>query len=1423
MSYGSSPIAAVRPLIRLASILCIWPALASAALADEPTAAALGSEYESTIRPLLAHYCHDCHGIADVVEGDINLAAMTNWDAAAKHPKTWQKVAEMLSNGLMPPTDAEQPTAAERAQLQKWVGEYLMREARAHAGDPGRVVLRRLNNAEYTYTLRDLTGVESLNPAREFPADGAAGEGFTNTGSALVMSPALVTKYFDAAKEVASHAELLPDGFRFSPHTTSRDWTDDALAQIRNFYSKFTDAGGGSHVNLQGIAFETNQGGHLPIEKYLAATLIERDALQSGHKTVEAAAREHGLNAKYLGILWTSLTGKEKSLVLDDFRARWRNAAPNNAPALAANIASWQQSLWSFASVGLIGRTGGPKRWMEPINPLTEKQEFKFKIPEATSAKDVTISLVATDAGDGNESDFVIWQSPRLGAPGRPDLLLRDVRDVVQRLTSHQAQLFANTAKYLQAADEISSSAKVLDIARIAAQHGVVEADLHAWLDYLGIGAGNTAELQGLFTNKLTGVAGFKFVSGWGTNDTPSLVANSSNEHVRIPGNMKPHGVAVHPSPVLRAAAGWRSPIAGNVRVSGSVTPAHPECGNGVTWSLSVRRGAVRQQLAAGKAHGPSEVKIGPIDGITVRAGDTISLSIGAFNGDHSCDLTAIDLKITSKQGDATKTWNLAADISGDVLASNPHADQFGNAKVWYFYKEPDVAAASAPAIPAESVLAKWLAAKNATERRPLALAVQQLLTGGPPAAKDSPDATLYRQITSLRGSLLAGGSGLSRKRESTIAHEAKDLQIGPDPAMFGHHPNGRAIDAASLCVQSPSVIEIRLPADVAAGCELVTTAVLDKETGAEGSVQLSVVAGKPILGAGLQRGEAKVAERVGQWSSGEPEATNSAPILITDGSKTKQRIQAAFAKFRELFPPALCYTKIVPVDEVISVTLFYREDDHLIRLMLDDTQRQQLDHLWSELHFVSRDALTSLDAYAQLLAFATQDADPKAFEPLRKPLNDRAAAYRRLLVDCEPKQLDSLIDFAARAYRRPLTADESHGLRTLYGRLRKEGIPHDEAFRLTLARVLVGPAFLYRIENPVPGAVQGPVSDAELASRLSYFLWSSEPDAELQKAAVAGRLHNPDVLIAQIRRMLRDAKTRRLASEFACHWLQIDDFEHLDEKSERHFPTFAGLRAAMAEESVLFFTNLFQHNGSVLNILDADYTFLNEPLAKHYGIPGVSGAEWRRVEGVKKFLRGGVLAQATTLAKQSGASRTSPILRGNWISEVLLGEKLPKPPKGVPPLPDDEAATKGMTVRQLVEKHVSDPKCSVCHERFDAYGFSLEAFDAIGRHRKKDLGDRPINTQVKTMDGSEFDGLDGLRTYILSKRRDAFLRQFCRKMLGYALGRAVQLSDEPLLAQMQTDLAANDYKVEAAVEAIVRSRQFREIRGAETAFDEWR
>ncbi|HLJ11351.1 MAG TPA: DUF1592 domain-containing protein [Planctomycetaceae bacterium] len=1390
----------------MAALLCLAH---RAPQADEPSFKALEKTYAGEIRPLIARYCHNCHS-AKQAEADIDLASFATLADVRSQPKTWQKVREMLESGQMPPKKARQPGEAERTRLKQWVRDYLTVEARAMAGDPGRVVLRRLSNAEYTYTIRDLTGVASLEPAREFPVDGAAGEGFTNTGNALVMSPALITKYLDAAKEIAAHAVLFPDGIRFSPHATRRDWTDDTLAQIREFYGRFTDATGGTQVNLQGIISETNQGGRLPLQKYLLATLAERDSLANGGAAVEKIAQARGLNARYLGTLWQTLTDAKPSSLLDGLRARWRAATPDDAASLAAFVSSWQNELWKFATVGHIGKVGGPKAWMEPVNPLVARRDLRVKIPAEPESGEIVFSLVASDAGDGSENDIVVWEKPRLVAPGRPDLLLRDVRRVAGDLAVRRERVFANAAKYLNAADEVSAldTSGKIDLADLAQKHGVEVDALRAWLGYLGIGEKGPVTIEGHFADKLSKVSGYDFVNGWGTNETPLLVANSSDQHVRIPGNMKPHGVAVHPSPTLRAVVGWRSPISGVVSVSARIAHAHPECGNGVTWSLELRRGGTRQRLANGIAHGNAEVKSGPIEKLAVQPGDLVSLLIGPRDGHHACDLTAVDLALAGA-GEGGPKWNLADDVSNDVHAGNPHADRLGHANVWHFYTERDNGGELGPVIPTGSLLAKWQTTGVAAEKQKLAAQVQSLLTFGPPADKNSPDAALYRQLASLGGPLF--GARAANRADEKSAPAAGDW--GPDPALFGKHPLKGPVDPANLYVRAPSVVEIRLPADLVAGCELVTTGLLDGRSGTEGSAQLQLVPGTLPSSPVFQPGT---------------------PIVANEGGAARKRLESAFDEFRRLFPIALCYTRIVPVDEAVTLTLFYREDDHLARLMLDERQKSQLDRLWDQLHYVSQDALTLVDAFAQLMEYATQDADPKVFEPLREPINARAAAFRQAVLDSEPAHLNSILDFATRAYRRPLAPAEISEVRELYARLRAQDISHDEAIRLTLARVLVAPAFLYRIEKPGPGSNAGPVSDWELASRLSYFLWSSQPDDDLLRVASTGRLRDQGVLLAQTRRMLRDPRVRRLATEFACQWLHIHDFDQLDEKSERHFPTFAGLRGDMYEESIQFFTDMFQNAGSVVDILDADHTFVNDNLAAHYGLPSGPAAApgapavqdsqssaWRRVEGVKPYGRGGILAQAATLAKQSGASRTSPILRGNWISEVLLGERLPRPPKEVPRLPEDETATEGLTVRQLVEKHTSDPKCSICHQRIDAFGFALEGFDAIGRRRDKDLGDRPIDTRAKAPDGAQLDGLEGLRKYLVTARREAFVRQFCRKLLGYALGRAVQLSDEPLLDEMENELKANSYKITAAIETIVRSRPFREIRGREAADDQ--
>ena len=1438
--------------------------------------------FDKQIRPLLSQYCLKCHS-TEKHKGDMDLERFSSLNEVMKHPKVWQSVVEQLSLGEMPPRDKPQPTPQEREQLLTWANRVLDEIARARAGDPGPVVLRRLSNAEYTYTIRDLTSVTSLDPAKEFPADSASGEGFMNVGNSLVMSPALLAKYLDAAKDIAAHAVLLPEGIRFSPSTSQRDWTEEWLAAIRAFYGRFTVNGGGSAVNLQGIKFDTKDGGVLPLERYLNATLEVRAAMARSRertpaliprerekrspadqraKSVESSkgaekrekpqtdlplpvgegqgegeqriatpdalisetAARHNLVPQYLLALWNALNDATPSLVLDQVRAQWRTAKPGDTGDLLKTIAQWQQALWRFTQVGHIGKRDGPKAWQVPVTPLVEAREVRMRIAPSTNGSDVTLYLVTSDAGDGHEHDFAVWQNPRLAAPGRLDLPLRDVRAAVNALTAYRGKVFSSASKCLAAAAEIIESGETNGRVKFAQKQGVEPVVLKAWLDCLGIGAGE-ARIDSHLTVKMESALNYDFIKGWTGSDALSVIANSSDQHVRIPGNMKPHGVAVHPSPRLRVIVGWRCRVAATLRVDGIVQHAHPECGNGVTWALELRRGNSTQRLAAGTAQGSKEVTFGPFENLAVQPGDLISLVIGPRDGNHSCDLTSVDLNLT----DSSRTWNLAKDVSPNILAGNPHPDSDGNAGVWHFYSEPDKAGAE-PVLPTGSLLAKWQSSASGTEKQRLAIELGQLLVNGARGvAKDAPDAVLYNQLTSVNGPLLSSIVRSSR-REEVLTQIEKDQSLVPsaatnfglDPALFSQHPTGASVDANSLCVRAPSVIEVRLPADLAEGWEFVATTALHKPTGSEGSVQMQVLTAKPAI-LGLTAGAAREQGGKSTWSDGERPVVSDAPILVTDGSATRQRVENAFSLFRQLFPAALCYTKIVPVDEVVTLTLFYREDDHLRRLMLNQAQATELDRLWAELHYVSHDALRLVDAFEQLWQYATQDADPSAFEPLRQPIKQRAAEFRKFLADTQPTHLDAVLKFAESAYRCPLTKEEKEQLRALYARLRAEEIPHEQAIRLTLAGVLVAPAFLYRAEKPGPGDRPGPVNDWELATRLSYFLWSSAPDAELRSVAASGKLHDPETLVAQTRRMLGDPRVRRLATEFACAWLHVYDFDQLSEKSERHFPTFNSLRSAMYEETIRFFTDLFQRDGSVLDILDADYTFLNEDLAKHYGIAGVKFAnsnEWRRVDGVKKFSRGGILAQATTLAKQSGASRTSPILRGNWLCEALLGEKLPRPPKDVPRLPEDEA-TETLTVRELTERHSTDPKCYGCHRRIDPYGYSLEAYDAIGRLRERDLGGRPIEVKTKVMDGSEIDGLDGLRHYLLTKRHDAFLKQVCRKLLGYSLGRGVMLSDGPLISEMIGQLKKHDYRINAAIETIVRSRQFREIRGKETACEE--
>lgn len=1259
------------------AMIAVLTTVAANGFADE--------RYERVIRPLLRDYCITCHS-TEKQEGELDLQRFTSIEQVKKQPEVWEHVLEQLSLGEMPPKDAKQPSVEQKRQLASWVRSTLDEIALASAGDPGPVVLRRLSNHEYTYTLQDLTGVPSLDPAREFPVDGAAGEGFTNVGAALVMSPALLSKYLEAAKDVSGRMVLLEDGVRFSASDSPLDWTDEALTYLRQFYARYTvtnDLG----IEVGGTGRVKSEAGAIPLGRYL-------DALQG-------RGSHDGLSPRYLTVLEQSLASTEPSPLLDPLRQKFRERQ-----LTAQDVEAWQKVVWRFNTVGHIGRPRGPKFWQEPNNPFVNQQDFRVPLQAGMPAK---LFLVAGTTGVDEQNSQVVWENPRLVVKGRSDMPIADVPELLKHLQAERARLLADTEACLAALATGNENEK----------ENVSPKSLAAWQEYLGFGV---SKLEPLLTTRLERTPDYAFIQGWRGERDLSVLANASNAEVRIPGKMKAHSVATHPAPDRQAVIAWKSPVdTQTLSISGRVDEAHPECGNGITWALEVRRGNATERLAEGVLDRTQGTAIGPIENVRLSVDHAIALVIGPRDNDHTCDMTAIELTLS----DGKQTWDLAKDVSPNILAGNPHGQ-------WHFLSQP-VSGNDATDLPAP--IMEWRKSPSPE----LAAKVRKYLEENFP----------------LTHPLLA--SAWDSFRTAT--------------------PN------SSLTEPAPSILEVEIPAELTFGAEFhcrgsLREPIPDQPTpdrGAirdyrahSGSVQLQVLKERP--------------------SNVPTTLQPDLPIVVSDRDSARRPLIAAFDEFRAIFPAALCYSRIVPIDEVVTLNLYFREDEPLRRLMLSDAESEELERLWRDLLFISEAPLKQVDAFEQIYQFATQDRPDLVveFEPMRDPILKAADQFRVRQTQADAAQRQAVIQLAERAWRRPLTAAEIAGLRQFEP-------------RLMLVRILTSPAFLYRSETPATRT--GPVNDWELASRLSYFLWSSQPDDELRSVAASGKLRNPEVLVAQTHRMLKDDRVRRLATEFGCQYLHVRDVGSLDEKSERHFPTFNSVRGDMQEEVTRFFIDLFQNDRSLLTLLDADYTFLNKPLADHYGIPFERDG-WQRVEGIKKYGRGGALGFSATLAKHSGASRTSAILRGMWVSEVLLGDKIPNPPKGVPTLPEE--APDGLSERQLIELHSSNAGCAGCHKRIDPYGFALEGFDAIGRNRAAE-------TKSVTFDGTAVDGLMGLRDYLANQRREDFLRQFGRKLLGYALGRSIQLSDQPLIDAL---IKTEGMHVGQMIEQIILSPQFREIRG---------
>jgi hypothetical protein len=402
---------------------------------------------------------------------------------------------------------------------------------------------------------------------------------------------------------------------------------------------------------------------------------------------------------------------------------------------------------------------------------------------------------------------------------------------------------------------------------------------------------------------------------------------------------------------------------------------------------------------------------------------------------------------------------------------------------------------------------------------------------------------------------------------------------------------------------------------------------------------------------------------------------------------------------------------------------------------------------------------------------------------------------------------------FATRAYRRPVRNDELNRLVQLVALAQKNGDGFEAGLKLALQAVLVSPHFLFRVElDRRPGdKYVRLVGEFELASRLSYFLWSSMPDDELYRLAREKKLREPGVLEAQVKRMLTSPKSRALVDNFAGQWLQLRNLKGFT-PDPAQFPGFdEPLRSAMLRETELFFEHVVREDRSVLDFLDANYTFVNERLARHYGIPGVKGDQFRRVD-LAGTPRGGILTHASILTVTSNPTRTSPVKRGKWILDNVLGTPPPPPPPGVEELKEDREVVLSGTLRQRMEQHRADPSCASCHQRMDPLGFGFENFDAVGAWREKE-GKHAIDPSGVLPGGQSFKGPAELRA-VLRKKEDAFARCLADKMLTYALGRGTERSDRCFIDEIGRNLARHGYKFSDLVLEVVKSDPFQKRTG---------
>lgn len=1076
--------------------------------------------FQQEVVPFLKTYCVKCHN-KETNEAELDLTRYTSAAALGEHFRQWETVVVFLKKGEMPPPKAKQPTGDERAKALATIEKVLSAEAKKLAGDPGVVLPRRLNSAEYNYTIRDLTGVD-IRPAESFPVDPASGEGFNNTGEALVMSTSLFKKYYAAAQYVAEHVALTPSGMRFAPYpvVTFADQMKYHEQAILRFYEEHD----------------------VSYEAYLSAawSYRYRPAARQG-VSIEDWAIENKLSPRYLKTLWTTLssTPADEKFYLGSIRRQWDALPP---PADAAN----------------------------PVAPPAMR--------------------------------------PAVGS------LAANIRRISTLLC---------------------------------------------------------------------------------TKETPAIVSNAGN---------------------------------------------------------------------------------GPVQHIDRR--NKTAVERDTFDASFIVERRRVSVEFRKLQDQpAVKIY---------VQASN----------------FPDGAEPG-------FVVLKDL---NFSSRSP----------------------NDYRPVD----------------KDNNLSLKTVLMQHAPEEwerLKPGTHPLGHAIDADSVALATSASLEITVPTRAFGNRQEIrffADGALDREHSKSGMIRLALsnqhFPAAPAAGDALPLGEA-------------------AGLLIDPNSPLASQLKESCEKLCKTFPNRFVY-----VDDTRGLSAgfhliegVFRDDVPLCQLVLSDAENRELNRLWVELEFGTGMTEKMLRGFvffersernflkhADFDSFKEEDPDlvknetlvrfeevylkrsgvkPDALNLAEHPIHLFFSGIREGLkrrheqfAAAKPIYLRQLLEFAERAYRRPLTPQETARFNQFYETTcQQPDLGIEQAVRGVVTSILVSPHFCCRVDVPPAGDSVKPLSDLALASRLSYFLWSSTPDAELLDLAKAGKLNNEETLRQETRRMLKDPKVSAFALEFFGQWLRYRDFLSAESVDRKVFPAFNDeLRQAMFEEPTRLVTHLIQNNLPVTDVLYGDTTFVNKTLAKHYGWPYRDGAgDWQKVDGIQQQGRGGVLGMAVFLTTYSQPQRTSPVKRGFWVVHKILGEHIPAPPNEVPPLPAKETETDGKTIRQLLAMHTEAETCARCHRRFDPVGLSMEGFDPIGKSRAQDLAGRPVDNVVKLPSGEEARGVPQFLKYLQSNRNDDFIKTLSHKFLGFALGRSVELSDQALLEQVETNLKKNDYRFNTLFETIVTSPQFRNQR----------